>query len=636
MKNLGIQRTILLAVLLPSVTIAIALAAYFTFDRIRDSENAWRMLGYNMARNLATSSEYAIVTGNRPMLAALAHAAAKEPGVRFVMVKDEVGQPLSWSGMVDHAVLMGAGEQDRALLEAQWIISLPVELRSLNLNDPMLDIVGGQGAGQSPKVIGTVLLGMSTDNLEELKRHLLLAGLLIMGLGTILAGVIAVVVSRTLSRPILALSQVVGRLGGGELAVRAEEDAGGEIGRLQAGVNRMAVSLEQHHSLLQQRVREATEDLERKRQEAEQANLAKSRFLASVSHDLRQPMHALGLFTELLKQQLTDAQQLTLIQRMQTSVTELEGMFNALLDLSKLDAGAVQPNIRDFDLKPYLRKLDEEFAPLAEQKGIALRVRLTSAGTYSDSLLLARILNNLVANAIHYTQRGGVLVACRRRHDHWLLQVWDTGIGIAPEDLSRIFEEYYQVGNPERNRRHGMGLGLAIVAKLARLLGHELQVHSRPGRGTVFSLKLPVAPLALPEASPSVLPPPTASFSGQCVLVIDDDPDVLDSMAALLSSWGLRPLLAPSLEAAWPLLVETSAAPDAVVSDFRLPGEADGLVAIERLRERFGADLPAALISGDTVPQSVARMNASGLTILHKPVAPARLHVLLTGLLTQR
>ncbi|TCS73060.1 signal transduction histidine kinase [Sulfuritortus calidifontis] len=635
MKNLGIQRTILLAVLLPSVTIAIAVAAYFTFDRIRDSENAWRMLGYNMARNLATSSEYAIVTGNRPMLATLAHAAAKEPGVRFVMVKDEAGQPLSWSGMVDHAVLMGAGEQDRAHLEAQWIISLPVELRSLNLNDPMLDIAGGQGASQPPKVIGTVLLGMSTDNLEELKRHLLLAGLLIMGLGTILAGVIAVVVSRTLSRPILALSQVVGRLGGGELAVRAEQDTGGEIGHLQAGVNRMAVSLEQHNSLLQQRVREATEDLERKRQEAEQANLAKSRFLASVSHDLRQPMHALGLFTELLHQQLTDDQHLGIVQRMQASVSQLEGMFNALLDLSKLDAGAVQPNFRDFDLKPYLRKLDEEFAPLAEEKGIALRVRLASAGTYSDSLLLARILNNLVANAIHYTQRGGVLVACRRRHDHWLLQVWDTGIGIAPEDLPRIFEEYYQVGNPERNRRHGMGLGLAIVAKLARLLGHELQVHSRPGRGTVFSLKLPVAPLALPEASPSVLPPPTASFSGQCVLVIDDDPDVLDSMAALLSSWGLRPLLAPSLDAVWPLL-ETGAVPDAVVSDFRLPGEADGLVAIERLRERFGAELPAALISGDTVPQSVARMNASGLTILHKPVAPARLHALLTGLLTQR
>lgn len=635
MKNLGIQRTILLAVLLPSMVIAIALAAYFTLDRIRDSENAWRMLGYNMARNLATSSEYAIVTGNRSMLAALAHAAAKEPGVRFVVVKDEAGQPLSWSGMVDPAVLAGPGDQERTLLEAQWMISLPVELRSLDLDDPMLDAAGGQPTSQPPRVIGTVLLGMSTDNLEELKRHLLLAGLLIMGLGTVLAAAIAVVVSRTLSRPILALSQVVGRLGEGELAVRAEQDAGGEIGRLQAGVNRMALSLEQHHSLLQQRVHEATEDLERKRQEAEQANLAKSRFLASVSHDLRQPMHALGLFTELLHQQLTDDQQLGIVQRMQASVSQLEGMFNALLDLSKLDAGAVQPNFRDFDLKPYLRKLEEEFAPLAEQKGITLKVRQCSAGTYSDSMLLGRIMNNLVANAIHYTQRGGVLVTCRRRRDHWLLQVWDTGIGIAPENLPRIFEEYYQVGNPERNRRHGMGLGLAIVAKLARLLGHELQVHSRLGRGTVFSLKLPVAPLAPPEAPPVTLPAPTASFAGQRVLVIDDDPDVLDSMAALLSSWGLKPMLAPSLAAALAVLDEAGAAPDVVLSDYRLPGEADGLAAIECLRERFGAELPAALISGDTVPQSVARMNASGLAILHKPVAPARLHVLLTGLLAR-
>ncbi|NWG86823.1 MAG: response regulator, partial [Hydrogenophilaceae bacterium] len=459
-------------------------------------------------------------------------------------------------------------------------------------------------------------------------------GLLIMGLGSVLAAVFAVVVSRTISRPILELSQVVGRLEEGELAVRADQDAGGEIGHLQAGVNRMALSLEQNHSLLQQRIREATEDLEQKKQEAELANMAKSRFLASVSHDLRQPMHALGLFTELLNQQLSDAQQLAIVQRMQTSVTELEGMFNVLLDLSKLDAGAVQPNFRDFDLKPYLRRLWEEYSPQAEQKGIALKVRLASAGTHSDSMLLTRIMSNLIANAVHYTQQGGVLVACRRRKDHWLLQVWDSGIGIAPENLPRIFEEYYQVGNPERNRRHGMGLGLAIVAKLARLLGHELQVHSRLGRGTVFSLKLPIAHLvAQPVAA--AMAGPVVGFSGQRILVIDDDPDVLDSMAALLANWGLRPLLAASLEAAWPVLEQLEAAPDAVLSDFRLPGRIDGLVTIERLRERYGASLPAALISGDTAPENVARMNASGLAILHKPVAPAKLHELLAGLLAQ-
>ncbi|NWG87915.1 MAG: hypothetical protein HXY26_10495, partial [Hydrogenophilaceae bacterium] len=212
MKNLGIQRTILLAVLLPSVLIAIALTTYFTLDRIRDSENAWRMLGYNMARNLATSSEYAIVTGNRPLLDTLAHTAAKEPGVRFVVIRNEAGRPISWSGVIDPGVFAKQGEQSRVQLEAQWVISLPVELHSLNLQDPMLDIAQEQGASQPVKVIGTVLLGMSTDNLDKLRQDLLVAGLLIMGLGSVLAAVFAVVVSRTISRPILELSQVVGRL----------------------------------------------------------------------------------------------------------------------------------------------------------------------------------------------------------------------------------------------------------------------------------------------------------------------------------------------------------------------------------------------------------------------------------------
>ncbi|MEW5893591.1 MAG: hybrid sensor histidine kinase/response regulator [Pseudomonadota bacterium] len=630
MKHLGIQRSILLAVLLPSLLLAIALAAYFTYDRIRDSERAWRMLGDNLARHLAASSEYAIVTGNRAMLDALVQAAAQEPGVRFVLVRDELDQPLASAGPVDPGLFAEAGNTARLPWESEWLIRQPVLLQSLNLPDPLLDLGQGETVPRPERQIGTVLLGMATDHLAALRQDLVLAGLLIMGLGAGLAAIFAVLVSRGISRPILALSRVVGRLGQGELTVRAEQDAGGEIGQLQAGVNRMAVSLEQHQRLLQQRVREATADLERKKQEAEQANLAKSRFLASVSHDLRQPMHALGLFIELLNQQLADDQLRGIVQRMQASVSQLEAMFNALLDLSRLDAGAVQPNVRDFDLQPYLRRLIEEFAPQAGQKGLRLRVRLQPVFTHSDPLLLSRILNNLVANAIRYTEHGGVLVACRRRRDHWLLQVWDSGIGMAPEELPRIFEEYYQVGNAARDRQHGMGLGLAIVARLARLLGHELQVQSRPGRGTVFSLKLPLA--QRPASEPTPGPAPAPRFSGQRILVIDDDPDVLDSMGALLASWGLVPVLASGLETAWGAL-EQAGPPDAVLSDFRLPGALDGIGVIECLRARYGAALPAALISGDTAPDHVARMNASGLALLHKPVAPSRLQALLAALL---
>ena len=633
MKSPGIQRTILLAVFLPSLLVAIVLALYFTLDRIRDGENAWRALGISMGRGLAASAEYAMVTGNKMQLDSLVQAAAKEPGVRFVVIKGESGLPLSWAGVSDPAIYAGRLEDKLSLLESQWVVSVPVELHTLDLSDPLLDPAHDKGHDKTSKTIGTILLGMSTDNLEELRNNLIVAGLLIVVFGSLLAGIFAIATSRVIGRPILRLSRTVSRLGVGDFSARATLDADGEIGLLQAGINRMAASLEQNNALLQERIRDATEDLDKKKREAEAANVAKSRFLASVSHDLRQPMHALGLFAEILNQQLSDPQQVTLVHRIQSSVAELEDMFNSLLDLSRLDAGVISPSAKDFDLKPYLQNLWEEFAPVAEQKGLALRMHLSEAEVHSDPLLLTRILTNLISNAIRYSERGGVLVSCRKREGHWLVQVWDTGIGIADDQLTHIFEEYYQVGNLERSRQQGIGLGLAIVSKLSKLLGHELQVRSRPGKGTVFSLKIAAAHLPLNHGSPLRSALATARFTGQPILVIDDDPEVADSMAALLESWNLVPVVASTLDSALDELNRRKLVPSVVLSDLRLPGEADGIEAIAQLREQFGAKLPAALISGDTLPSNAARLRDSGLTVLHKPLAPAKLRALLTSLL---
>ena len=635
MTGMGIQRRILLAVLLPSILIAGMLVFYLTMWRIEDTESAWRRLGVSTATNLASSAEYALVTGNRALLDTLVKSASQEPGVRFVLVSDVAGELLSWIGPVDPGLLHKQAQQSSVLPKSRWVISVPVKLQPLALDDPFIEAAHDTTGSKPDIVLGTVFVGMSIEHVQQQNKAMFMAGLVILAVGLVLAGGFAIVLSQTISRPVRGLSDMVRRLREGQLSARVVPDATGELHLLQEGINRMAESVEHSQAEMQQRTVEATTDLSMKKEEAERANKAKSRFLASVSHDLRQPMHAVGLFAATLRQKLSDPQHNALVERIQHSVSELEGMFTALLDLSELDAGVVQPRLRDFDVSLLLEHIWEEFAASAEEKGLRFRVRPRPVGVRSDPILLRRILGNLVMNAIRYTDRGGVLLACRKRGNQWLLQIWDSGIGIAQEDMPRIFEEYFQVGNPERNRSHGMGLGLATVAKLTHLLGHELVPRSRLGNGTVFSLALPAVQLDEQDQRTLDETAPGTRFSGESVLVIDDDREVLDSMAGLLESWGLNAVVAQDVDQALDLLDRLESAPRAVLCDFRLAGAEDGIRSVQRIRGRFGQHLPAALISGDTLPESVAGMKASGLVVLHKPVAPARLRALLMSLLSQ-
>jgi signal transduction histidine kinase/CheY-like chemotaxis protein len=371
------------------------------------------------------------------------------------------------------------------------------------------------------------------------------------------------------------------------------------------------------------------------RGEADRANLMKTRFLAAASHDLRQPMHALGLFSDSLRRRIVEPQQRALADRVCESVDALEKTFDALLDISRLDAGIVQVNAEPFLLQTLLERVLDDCRSEAAAKTIALRTVRTRLAAHSDPVLVERILRNLVNNAIRYTDRGKVLVGCRARGETVQVEVWDTGVGIAPDKRERIFDEFYQAA--ERDRREGLGLGLAIVRRVARLLQVELSLQSTLGRGSVFRFMLPrcdpghVVRLRNADKSPGL----GASLKAAVVLVIDDDPAVREAMAESLRHWGAHAVTAKSLGCALERLPECERYPDAIVSDFRLGDEHNGLDAVARIRHELGIEVPAMIVTGDTAPKCLRVIQASGLRYLPKPVTPERLLVELQSLVEE-
>jgi signal transduction histidine kinase len=387
-------------------------------------------------------------------------------------------------------------------------------------------------------------------------------------------------------------------------------------------VMRDSISLRFENSELVDQLRIETSIAEAAKQEAEQANTAKSKFLAAASHDLRQPIHAQGLFLEALSRTELTPPQRDLLGNARSASEATGELLNALLDFSRIEAGVVEPYLQVFRLQPLLNKIENDLAPQADAKNIVYRSRETALVVRSDQVLLESILRNLVSNAIRYTERGGVLVACRRRGDHAVLEVWDTGIGIAPEFQSAVFREFYQLGNPERDRNKGLGLGLAISEGLARTLDHPLSLVSVPGRGSMFRLRIPLH-FGTSATQPELIQSKTRVLNLR-ILVIEDDATVRNGMLHLLRDWGCECEAAESIQQAV-ALAELNR-PEVIISDYRLRGNRTGVEAISALRARFGDDLPALLITGDTAPERLREAQASGIPLLHKPVAPGKLY----------
>jgi len=377
-----------------------------------------------------------------------------------------------------------------------------------------------------------------------------------------------------------------------------------------------------------QRALEARQLAEGALSEAEEANRAKTVFLASVSHDLRQPLHAMGLVLGALSRAGLNERQQALLGQAQSSALVTGDMLATLLDFSKVDAGVVKPHPQPFNLQLLFAKLARELAPMAEAKGLVFRVRDTSAVLHSDPALVELILRNLLLNAIRYTDRGGVLLGCRSRGGRASVEVWDSGVGIPADHHEAIFREFHQLGNPERDRNKGLGLGLAIVQGLARTLSVNVSLDSRPGRGSVFRLMLPHSRQAWQDEVRALSDEP--DLHGLKVMLIEDDEHVCAAMRDLLASWGcLCEDVACEEQAAARL---TQFEPDVLLTDYRLRGHRTGLQALARVRAELGRAIPAAIITGDTAPERLQEAAASGLLLLHKPVPAERLQEVLLGL----
>ena len=400
---------------------------------------------------------------------------------------------------------------------------------------------------------------------------------------------------------------------------------------------RRAIDLKKQADGLAAQLRIEKAAAEAARREAEIANRAKTQFFTAASHDLRQPLHAMGLFAEALRRRTQEPEAAKLVNSINASVDALEGLFSELLDITRIDSGGVQVNPASFAMHEILRRVRLHFEPSAFEKGLSLRLRGGARVVFADPLLVERIVRNLVSNAIRYTNDGTVLVAARARGGRVLVQVWDTGLGISEAEQARIFEEFYQVPNTAElapDQRKGLGLGLAICQRLAALMGASLTLRSQPGRGTVFSLDLPAAQAA-PRATAATVPskaPAALTLDGRRIVVVEDEPAVRTGLEVLLRDWGATVDTFDSVAAveAWAAaLPADTPAPHLLIVDYRLEVGRSGIDAIHALRRRFDAQIPAIVVTGSTMSGHDAEAHDHDFHLLIKPVVPNKLRAMI-------
>ncbi|MCM5682549.1 ATP-binding protein [Schlegelella sp. S2-27] len=414
------------------------------------------------------------------------------------------------------------------------------------------------------------------------------------------------------------------------------------LGRNYRQAMERVIELKLRTEQLAEQLRVEKEAAEEARNAAEVANRAKTQFFAAASHDLRQPLHAVGLFAEALRNKSRDEEVIQLVNSINSSVDALEGLFSELLDITKIDTGAVESRPQNFGLREIFARQRLHYEPIAFEKGLELKFRGEQHFAFADPVLVDRIVRNLISNAIRYTDDGGVLVSCRPRGDKLLLQVWDSGIGIRESEQEKIFEEFYQV-QPDQplppHQRKGLGLGLAIVRRLADLMDAPLTLRSRPRHGTVFSLVVPIGKAQrAAEMAPSKAPL-GLTLDRRLIVVVEDEPSVREGLEVLLKGWGATVAAFESLGACrqWAEQAhQQGQEPDLAIVDYRLDHTSNGIDALVMLREQFGPKLPAIMVTGSTTATLDAEAQKHDFHLLIKPVVPNKLRSMIAFKLNVR
>jgi signal transduction histidine kinase/CheY-like chemotaxis protein len=632
MRKHGIENQALMVALIPVLIFSVLLEGYFLYNRIGEMDRALFDRAKLIVRQLASSSEYAVFSGNLSLLQQQVDVALSQPDVNAVVVLDATGNYLAGSGnSKDYKAIIDQPEEvdnQRLLSVQQPIIATQIQLE---------DALGVDKSMSKP--LGSVFLVMGKGRLNAEKSQMLMLNILLTIFVMGLAVFVALRLSRRISRPIMGIRTAVKQIGAGHLDTRIGETHVHELNELAQGINEMAQKLDIQRETMQQRIEEATQEMREKKEDAERANFEKTRFLAAASHDLRQPMHAMGLFMGELSNRIDTPEQRKIVEKVEESVEAMSGLLDSLLDISKLDAGVIVPQVQEFAIDVLLHRLAQDFSSIALKRSITFRVHSVEATVVSDPILLERILSNLISNAIRYvSQNGTVMVACRKSGEHIRIEVRDNGPGIPVEEQQNIFKEFVQLANKARDRSKGLGLGLAIVDRLSKLLGHSVTLRSAPQRGSTFTITVPRVPnvhelLAEISTVRSADVPLSNEYDGLNVLVVDDDELVRNSTSGLLASWGCNIQVAGSL--AEVRQRSTDVHFDLVVCDYRLP-DGNGLELADCIDTQCESKPAFILISGDTSPEVLQEVVAKGHHLLHKPVRPAKLRSMVSFVLKRK
>jgi signal transduction histidine kinase/CheY-like chemotaxis protein len=604
------QQLVLLA-LVPATAATLTAIAVLTRQHLGNLTELMRANAQTVALQVATVAQAPLSRMDKRALQRTAQSGTYQPHVQQVQIWTEDGEIVANSETVDRA--RGEGLQ------------------------VVVPIVADDGRHN-----GKVMVEISLSAVQNARRSVWLNVAVVLAISLVGVGLAGWWAARRISEPIRALGKAVDRLGAGEDASVAIEGTL-EVQHLQLGFNQAARALAESRRLLQSRINEATSELARKNALLEVASQAKTRLLAAASHDLRQPLHALTLFSDGLANGETDPVKLQRIGHIRECVESLDRLFSELLNLSQLDAGVLQPQWADFPLDRLFDEISRNFRPVAEQQGLRLVARKTELWVRCDYVMLSRILNNLVSNSLRHTIEGGVLIGARRRGKGVRIDVVDTGVGIAAQHQTRVFEEFYQVeptGRQSARGARGMGLGLATVQRLAELLNTRVELSSRLHKGTCVRVLVRSAPAALTAPVPSPMAAgiedEEASLANLRILVIDDERTILEGLIVVLANWGAEVMAAQTRAEALALADSWEQPPDVVVSDLLLQGGDNGLdviAALERHPRGIGAGTARLLVTGETKPDRLREVASAGITVLYKPVSP---RVLRQAIQTQR